>query len=252
MAEARDSTAHAEMKLLARRIGRDLRAPLRALRNVPQWVREELATGTAPISSKTDEYLSMIECQAERMDRHLTGLLEYSQVAAMDGIATNIDPETEFKTVLHEIAAKGSYTVQISPDLAQLNVVRSDFATIVRHIVANAVRHHEGQHAQIQVRGSHDGKLAVFEVQDDGPGISEDNRERIFEPFVTLKPRDQVEGSGLGLAVVRKILSHWGGTISVSPAAGGGSVFRFQFPVNPAVDRETDADPCQRPECGQN
>ena len=238
--EAQASSARAEMNLLAQRIGHDLRAPLRALKTVPQWIREELEEGAAPIAPKTDEYLSMIERQAERMDQYLIGLLEYSNVASADAKTTDIDPKTEFETVLQELAPEGSYTIEIAPELVELQVARSDFTAIVRHLITNAMRHHDRQDGHIWVRGSRDGRLAKFEVQDDGPGIAEQDRERVFEPFVTLKPRDQVEGSGLGLAIAHKIIVYWGGTISVGPADGRGSVFRFQFPANPFCETEPD------------
>ncbi len=69
-----------------------------------------------------------------------------------------------------------------------------------------------------------------FSVADDGPGIAPGFHERIFELFQTLKPRDQVEGSGMGLAIVKKTVESMGGSISVDSAAGAGAVFRFTWP----------------------
>ncbi len=240
VAECQTCSARAEMNLLTQRIAHDSRAPLRALKTLPQWIREELEEGPAPIAPKTDEYLSMIERQAERMDRHLTGLLEYSRVASSDAKTADINPVTEFETVFQELAPEGSYSIEIAPQLDELHVARSDFTAIVRHLISNAMRHHDRQDGHIWVRGSRDGELAIFEVQDDGPGIAEQDRVRVFEPFVTLRPRDQVEGGGLGLAIAHKIISHWGGTISVGPAVGRGSVFRFQFPTQPFGETEAD------------
>jgi signal transduction histidine kinase len=67
-------------------------------------------------------------------------------------------------------------------------------------------------------------------VIDDGPGIPEEYRESIFEMFKTLKPRDEVEGSGMGLALVRKIVGRMGGRCGVDPAAKRGSHFWFDWP----------------------
>jgi signal transduction histidine kinase len=67
-------------------------------------------------------------------------------------------------------------------------------------------------------------------VSDDGPGIAPEFHERIFEIFQTLQPRDQVEGSGIGLAIVKKSVESSGGTIQVESAPGEGTTFRFTWP----------------------
>ena len=72
--------------------------------------------------------------------------------------------------------------------------------------------------------------MVEFEVSDDGPGIAPQYHARIFEMFQTLQPRDQTEGSGMGLAIVKKLVESYGGTIAVESAGGQGSTFRFTWP----------------------
>jgi signal transduction histidine kinase len=72
-----------------------------------------------------------------------------------------------------------------------------------------------------------------FSVIDDGPGIPKAYREDIFEMFKTLKPRDEVEGSGMGLALVRKLVLRMGGSCGVVPVSGRGSEFWFDWPILP-------------------
>jgi signal transduction histidine kinase len=74
------------------------------------------------------------------------------------------------------------------------------------------------------------GNFVEFTITDDGPGIAEQYQTRIFEIFQTLKPRDQVEGSGIGLAIVKKIVESQGGAITVESAEGRGASFRFTWP----------------------
>ncbi len=71
-------------------------------------------------------------------------------------------------------------------------------------------------------------------VKDDGPGIDEAYHQRIFEMFHTLRPRDQVEGSGIGLSVVKKIVESRDGTIEVNSSVGNGSIFRFTWLKTPS------------------
>jgi signal transduction histidine kinase len=74
------------------------------------------------------------------------------------------------------------------------------------------------------------GNRIEFIVHDDGPGIARDYHDQIFRMFTTLKPRDAVEGSGMGLALVKKIVEARGGTIQLESAEGRGATFRFTWP----------------------
>jgi signal transduction histidine kinase len=75
-------------------------------------------------------------------------------------------------------------------------------------------------------------------VKDDGPGIPEQFHEQIFKMFQTLRPRDQVEGSGMGLALVRKHVDLRGGRLTVDSGEGRGSTFRFTWPKNHDLAKE--------------
>jgi signal transduction histidine kinase len=74
------------------------------------------------------------------------------------------------------------------------------------------------------------GEFFEFSVSDDGPGIAPEFHERIFQLFQTLKPRDRVEGSGMGLAIVKKIIESHNGRIAISSTPGKGATFRFTWP----------------------
>ena len=234
-AESRAREALGELDRVTRRIGHDLRAPLRALMIVPEWIREDLGADGAPIAPETEKHLSMLEQQARRMDYFLTGLLELSGAGVAGGAGEWVDTTAETETVIGEVRRGGGVTVEIAPDLPRLRAARSDFATVMRHLVVNAIRHHDRDDCHLRIGGRCEGAIAVFEVEDDGPGIAERDRVRIFEPFVTLRSRDEVEGSGLGLAVVAKIIRSWNGTIDTVPAAGRGAIFRVRVPVERTI-----------------
>jgi two-component system sensor kinase FixL len=71
----------------------------------------------------------------------------------------------------------------------------------------------------------------IFAVQDDGPGIAPQFHDQIFKMFQTLRPRDQVEGSGMGLAMVRKNIETFGGSLNLESSEGKGSIFSFTWPI---------------------
>ena len=105
--------------------------------------------------------------------------------------------------------------------------VRGDAGAIERvvtNLVQNAIEH-GGRHVVVRVAGS------SFEVEDDGPGIPPEERERVFEPFHRLRPRSA--GSGLGLHLVQQVVERHGGRVALLGASGGGTLARVEFPASP-------------------
>jgi len=229
--ECRPCPARTEVNMLMRRIGHDLRAPLRALQILPDWIAEEFEEAETEIPPQASEYMDMIKSKACQMDSLLSGLLEYALVANPEIEAKSFDPRAAIEEVAQKALPSGSYEIEMDPALLGLMVVEEDFRILFQHLLSNAVRHHGQGTAYVRIVGQLDGKTAVFQIEDNGPGIEAKFHQSIFEPFVTLKPRDEVEGSGLGLAVTKKISEWWGGDISVRSEFGRGTVFSLQFPA---------------------
>jgi signal transduction histidine kinase len=120
----------------------------------------------------------------------------------------------------------------VERDLPAIAVIPTEFELVMRNLISNAVKHHDRGQGRIVVRGGSDKSQAFFEIQDDGPGIAPEYHQRIFEMFTTLRSRDEVEGSGLGLALIKKVVERWGGTVSVaSRPEQRGATFRFTLPA---------------------
>ncbi len=102
---------------------------------------------------------------------------------------------------------------------------------VLYNLINNAIKHHDREEGEIEVDVARTEDGVRFSVRDDGPGIPAEFHERIFEMFHTLKPRDQVEGSGMGLAVVKKTVERFGGVITVASEGGRGTEFSFTWPI---------------------
>jgi signal transduction histidine kinase len=101
---------------------------------------------------------------------------------------------------------------------------------VLMNLIGNAIKHHDKPVGNISVTIEDTGPEFAFTVADDGPGIAKKFHERAFKMFQTLKPRDQVDGSGMGLAMVRKHVATVGGTLSLESEENAGCVFRFTWP----------------------
>ncbi len=109
---------------------------------------------------------------------------------------------------------------------------RSELEQLLQNLVANALKFRDGGRAQVWVRAeADDSGMARIAVADGGIGIAPEQREHVFEMFGRLHDRETYEGTGIGLAICRKIVERHGGRIWIDEREGGGTVFRFTLPV---------------------
>jgi signal transduction histidine kinase len=107
---------------------------------------------------------------------------------------------------------------------------KSALELVLRNLISNAIKHHDRTEINLDISAKENGKFYRFSVRDDGPGIATEYHERIFEMFKTLKPRDEIEGSGMGLAIIKKLIERQGGKIWVESQAGKrGTNFIFDW-----------------------
>ena len=132
--------------------------------------------------------------------------------------------------ILALLSPPPGFTVKVCPGFAAIRVSTMPLQQILMNLLGNAIKHHHRNGGCIEVSVEDCEADYFFVVKDDGPGIALRFQDQIFKMFQTLKPRDQVEGSGMGLALVRKAIEVYGGTISLQSAEGQGSTFRFNWP----------------------
>lgn len=220
--------SNAELDRFAYVASHDLRAPLRGIRNLALWIEEDVA-GAA--SDDTRDYLRLLKNRVDRLDNLLESLLTYSRVGRDMGADETVDTGRLVGEIADYLAPPAGFTIECRGDMPILRTPRAPLELVLRNLISNALKHHDRQQGRVEV-SARDGENAVrMRVEDDGPGIPPEFHGRIFDMFQTLKPRDQVEGSGMGLAIVKKTVESLGGEIRVeSPLAGGrGTAFEFTW-----------------------
>ena len=115
-----------------------------------------------------------------------------------------------------------------------LSTQRVPLETVLRNLIGNAIKHRQPPDGHVWVSAQSRDDGVEFRVCDDGPGIAPEYHERIFELFQTLQPRDQLEASGMGLAIVKKTVESAGGRVAVRSAEGEGTCFIFTWPASRA------------------
>ena len=205
----------------------DLKSPLRNVNQLAGWISEDLE---GKIGEETKEHLHLMQARIRRMEKLLDDLLLYFRADRLGGAIECIDFADMVRDVFDLCCGDRSFDLELQGSFPMVPTHKVALELVLRNLINNAIKHHDRQRGYIIVRSLPDVEHYVFEIADDGPGIAEEHRERIFGMFQTLRPRDEVEGSGMGLAVIKKTIESLGGNISISANQPRGAVFRFSWP----------------------
>lgn len=203
-------------------VSHDLRNSARALSEIPQWLRSDLEDQGIELSEDSREDFELLERHSERLDRMLLDLLTYSRVGRLQEI-TAVPLGHLVARVLDETAHEGRIKVHCAADLPTIVMGYKDGFVLVKCMIENVIRHCPPTGSDMWIEAARTGDEVALVFRDNGPGVPEADLPRMFRPMTTLKRRDDVEGSGMGLAIVHRIARHYRGAIEAgrSPQTGG-------------------------------
>jgi PAS domain S-box-containing protein len=212
----------------------DLKAPLRAIEVLVDWLREDLASYQ---EGEVQENLGLLKQRTDRLHRLLDDLLAYSRAGRKPGEVADTDTRLLVQDLITLLSPPPGIRVEADPSLPVIRAHHAPLEQVLRNLINNAVKHHPGPEGRVRVYAQEQEDAVLFAVEDDGTGIPEQFAEKVFQMFQTLRPRDEVEGSGMGLAIVKRIVEWQGGRIWFHPGPGGrGTVFKFTWRRQPAAD----------------
>lgn len=229
--------ANADLEQFTRVAAHDLKAPLRGIRNLATWIEEDLE---GQMSDEVQINFNHLNRRVTRLSNLLDDLLTYARLGQRASSVRNMEITALIQDVVEIVDPPQTFTVQIEGGPVSLTTYKTPLATVIRNLISNAIKHHDRAEGLIRLVADTEGERLRLDVIDDGPGIPQRFYERVFQPFTTLKSRDQVEGSGMGLAIVRRLVELNGGQITVCPAEppsegqaepGRGTCFTFYWPL---------------------
>jgi PAS domain S-box-containing protein len=210
----------------------DLRSPLTNVGSLAQWILDD----DESLSAQTRDRLLLIQGRIERMKRLLNDIREYALSGSAQEIAgPSLSASALLVDIIASVGVPPGFSVLVEAAMADVPVKRIPLIQVFHNLIGNAIKHHDRKSGTITVSVDSNGSMLRFVVRDDGPGVPAQYREAIFSMFKMLKPRDQVEGSGMGLALVRKIVSRMGGACGVESAIARGATFWFDWPKLPGA-----------------
>lgn len=229
--------SNAELEQFAYAVSHDLRQPLRMVHSYLQLLERHLAE---TIDEDGRGFIDFASDGAARMDRMLVALLEYSRVGHTGEPMAVLDSREALEEALWFLSpaiGDAAAEITVAGDWPSIHAGQNDMVRLFQNLIGNAVKYRLDDHPPRIVVSVAAGRGEwVFSVRDDGIGIDPTQIDRLFRVFSRLHGRDRYDGSGVGLAVCRKIVERHGGRIWVeSEGEGKGSVFHFTLPMSDAT-----------------
>lgn len=209
----------------------DLKAPLRGIANLTEWIEEDLGDR---ITGESREHMQLLKGRVHRMEALIDGILTYSRAGRVHEEPRDVDVGALLAECIEMLDPPAGTEVVIGPDMPVLRTEQVPLQQVLMNLVGNAIKYNRRPGARVEVTSALAGNDWRFSVSDNGPGIDERYRERIWQIFQTLAPRDKVEGTGIGLSVVRRIVESRGGRTWLDSELGKGTTFHFTWPIHPA------------------
>ncbi len=240
--EQRDSllreieSANDELKNFAYVVSHDLKAPLRAISSLADWLATDYAD---KFDAEGKEHMRLLINRVHRMDGLIDGILLYSRVGRVKETMVAVDINRVVREVIDLLAPPANMAVSIENSLPTVMAEPTRIQQVFQNLLSNAIKYMDKPEGRILVACRDEGMQWKFSVTDNGPGIKEQHFGKIFQLFQTLAPRDRVESSGVGLALVKKIVEMYGGHVWVESTVGKGSTFFFTLPRAPATPIST-------------
>ena len=185
--------------------------------------------GFAPFTASYSD-LSSLDAASLRLDRHFGSR---AIAFARYNYAPSSDTQRLYALSNPIDTTANTRTFTSGGDLNMLAELTAQLEQVLRNLIDNSIKHHDKTNGEVVVTVGRSGDVVDFIVRDDGPGIAPEFHERIFQLFQTLKRRDEVKGSGMGLAVVKRLVDQQNGVITVhSQGNGKGAEFRVRWPLS--------------------
>ena len=231
-AAAELARSNADLEQFAYVASHDLQEPLRMVASYTQLLGRRYR---GKLDQDADDFIAFAVDGAQRMQALINDLLAYSRVGTREIHLDHIHTRQLVEEVVRDLSPDDSGTVTID-DLPAVEADPVQLRQLFQNLIANAIKFHRpSEQPRVRVFGRRDGASSVISVQDNGIGIEPQYMERIFTLFQRLHTREEYPGTGIGLAICKKVVERHGGTMWVESEPGHGSTFSFSLPNSPRL-----------------
>ena len=226
-AAAATTEAYRELDQFAYVASHDLKAPLRGIANLAQWLQDDIGER---LTDDSKEHMRLLHGRVRRMEALIDGILAYSRAGRRLTPPERVETGVLVRDVIELLAPPADVKIQIPDQLPTIDAERVPLQQVFMNLIGNAIKFTRAARSDAVIRIAWRDVADGFEftISDNGSGIAPEYHNRIWGIFQTLAARDKVEGTGIGLSVVQKIVESRGGKVSLDESAPGeGATFRF-------------------------
>lgn len=231
-AKAELESSNKELEQFAYVASHDLQEPLRMVTSFTQLLAKRYE---GKLDEDADQYIGHVVEGAARMQQLISDLLTLSRVASRAAPSKLVNCEKVLDDTLASLSASiEDAGARVTHD--PLPIVRADptqLGQLLQNLISNSIKYVDKPPPQVHISATQEESAWCFAVRDNGIGIESQHTERIFEVFQRLHGQQEFSGTGIGLAVCKKIVERYGGRIWVESEPGKGSTFRFTLPESP-------------------
>ena len=217
-----------ELDQFAYIVSHDLKAPLRGINNLSLWIEEDLGD---LIEGEIKASFEMMRGRVKRMELLINGILEYSRAGRVKQVAETFELKPMLDELVESLSPAEKFKITIPNDLPKVTAERISFEQIFTNYISNGIKYNNNPEPTIIVSYKINHGMHEFCVADNGEGIDKQFHEKVFVIFQTLQSRDTYESTGVGLAIVKKIVEDKGGKVWIESEKGHGAKFFFSWPV---------------------
>jgi len=207
----------------------DLKSPLNAVEQLASWIEED-CHDVLPSESRT--HLQLLKQRVQRMKNLLADILVYSRVSRDSYQLESVKLDCLIESAVSFNYIPESFEIKIIHCDITLNLPKVLIELAIRNLLSNAVKHHDKSHGEISIEYQQDKGMQVISVTDDGPGIPPNLQDKAMEMFSTLQSRDETEGSGLGLSMVKKVMVRLNGQIKIKSDGKSSTTVELVWPLD--------------------
>ncbi|MDG1572478.1 ATP-binding protein [Robiginitalea sp. M366] len=218
---------NSELQDFAHVISHDLKSPINLILGLMDLMRADMS------EKKWDDfpfYIDTIEERANRMGQLIVGILKFSKIGLTAAEREAVDLNTMIRDIFSDIPKDEGLTIEIQEALPTLYGVRVLFRQLFTNLISNAVKYADRENGKVSIACKDLDQAYEFAVTDNGPGIPEGQHEKIFELFQTVPGQETPGSTGVGLAIVKKVVSYLNGSIRLDSRLGEGTTFYIQLP----------------------
>lgn len=218
-----------ELDQFAYIVTHDLKAPLRGIASLVDMINEDFSQ---EMDNDLKGMFHLIKSRANRMDDLISSILNYSRAGKIDGEKSEFELSLMIGEIIDSLAIDSKKKFSIQGEQPKLHCSYVQLSQVLTNLIGNAFKYHDKVDGEVLLKISDKGNYFLFEVVDNGPGIPEIYHQKVFGVFETANNESRADSTGVGLAIVKKLVLANGGDIGLKSTEGEGSNFWFTWKKN--------------------